>query len=116
MALLIGATLLGVAPAACAQNNDTNITDAREAFRKKDRARLTVTRAVALAANHPLAMWPDYWELTNRIGEVQQAEVTSSRHAGRAPTSKTASATTGCWSWANAATGSTSPPSSRAFA
>jgi len=74
--LLLGASLLGVAPAACAQNNDTNITDAREAFRKKDRARLIVTRAVALAANHPLAMWPDYWELTNRIGEVQQAEVT----------------------------------------
>ena len=75
MALLIGASLLGVAPAACAQNNDTNVTDAREAFRKKDRARLTSTRAVALAAKHPLAMWPDYWELTNRIGEVQQAEV-----------------------------------------
>ncbi len=73
--MLIGASLLGVAPAACAQNNDANITDAREALRKKDRARLTVTRAVALAANHPLAMWPDYWELTNRIGEVQQAEV-----------------------------------------
>ena len=75
MAWLLGASLLGVAPAACAQNNDANITDAREALRKKDRARLTVTRAVALAANHPLAMWPDYWELTNRIGEVQQAEV-----------------------------------------
>ena len=75
VALLIGASLLGVAPAACAQNNDANITDAREALRKKDRARLTITRAVALAANHPLAMWPDYWELTNRIGEVQQAEV-----------------------------------------
>ena len=75
VALLVGASLLVIAPAACAQNNDANITDAREAFRKKDRARLTTTRAVALAAKHPLAMWPDYWELTNRIGEVQQAEV-----------------------------------------
>ena len=75
VALLIGASLLGIAPAACAQNNDANITDAREAFRKKDRARLITTRAVALAAKHPLTMWPDYWELTNRIGEVQQAEV-----------------------------------------
>ena len=75
VAVLLGASLLGVAPAACAQNNDANITDAREAFRKKDRARLITTRAVALAANHPLAMWPDYWELGNRIGEVQQAEV-----------------------------------------
>ncbi len=75
-AVLIGASLLGMAPAACAQTNDTNITDAREAFRKKDRARLLTTRAVALAANHPLAMWPDYWELTNRITDVQQAEVT----------------------------------------
>ena len=75
VALLLGASLLGVAPAVCAQNNDANITDSREAFRKKDRVRLTTTRAVALAANHPLAMWPDYWELGNRIGEVQQAEV-----------------------------------------
>ncbi|MEO8059935.1 MAG: transglycosylase SLT domain-containing protein [Burkholderiales bacterium] len=75
VAVLLGASLLGLAPAACAQNNDANITDAREAFRKKDRALLTTTRAVAVAEKHPLAMWPDYWELTNRIGEVQQAEV-----------------------------------------
>ncbi len=75
VALLLGASLLGLAPAACAQNNDANISGAREAFRKKDRARLTTTRAVALAAQHPLAMWPDYWELANRISEVQQSEV-----------------------------------------
>jgi soluble lytic murein transglycosylase len=75
-ALLLGFGLLATAPTACAQSNDANITDAREAFRKKDRARLVTTRAVALAANHPLAMWPDYWELTNRIADVQQAEVT----------------------------------------
>ena len=24
---------------------------------------------------NPLAMWVDYWELTNRLGEVQQAEL-----------------------------------------
>ena len=86
-AWLVGASLLSATPAACAQSGgggDANITDAREAFRKKDRTRLTVTRAVAIAANHPLAMWPDYWDLSNRIGEVQQAEVTEfeARRAG----------------------------------
>ena len=76
-ALLLLASLLAAAPAARAQSGDANITDAREAFRKKDKARLIVTRAVALAAKHPLAMWPDYWELTNRIDDVQQAEVSA---------------------------------------
>ena len=54
---------------------DSAVIDAREAFRKKDRVRLAASGAAALAANHPLAMWADYWELTNRIAEVQQAEV-----------------------------------------
>lgn len=68
-------SLSAVAPPARAQAGDTTIVDAREAFRKKDRARLAALRNAAVAARLPLAMWPDYWELTNRIGEVQQAEV-----------------------------------------
>ena len=76
-ALLLGASLLAASPAAWAQAGDSGIVDAREAFRKKDRARLAALRGAALAANHPLAMWADYWELTNRIGDVQQAEVDS---------------------------------------
>jgi len=73
-ALLCAASGVFAVPARAA-GADTVINDAREAFRKKDRARLVITRALALAANHPLAMWADYWELTNRIADVQQPEV-----------------------------------------
>jgi soluble lytic murein transglycosylase len=78
--LLIGtlalcAGLIAVAPAAQAQAGDQTIVDAREAFRKKDRNRLVALRRAAVDAQLPLAMWADYWELTNRIDEVQQAEV-----------------------------------------
>ncbi len=78
--LLIGtlalcAGLIAATPAAHAQAGDQTIVDAREAIRKKDRNRLAALRTVAVNAQLPLAMWPDYWELTNRIGEVQQAEV-----------------------------------------
>ncbi|MES2992675.1 MAG: transglycosylase SLT domain-containing protein [Pseudomonadota bacterium] len=68
-------TLLAGAPVVRAQTVDPTLLDAREAFRKKDRTRLAALRSVAVANRLPLAMWVDYWELTNRIGEVQQAEV-----------------------------------------
>ncbi|HEY9065010.1 MAG TPA: transglycosylase SLT domain-containing protein [Burkholderiaceae bacterium] len=54
---------------------DATILDARDALRRKDRNRLAIDRAAAVAANHPLAMWVDYWELQNRIADVQQPEV-----------------------------------------
>jgi len=73
--LALCTALIASAPPARAQVGDQTIVDARDAFRKKDRARLAALRGVAIAAKSPLAMWPDYWELTNRIGEVQQAEV-----------------------------------------
>ena len=74
--LALCAALIAAVPVAHAQAGDQTIVDAREAFRKKDRNRLAALRTVAVNARLPLAMWPDYWELTNRIGEVQQAEVT----------------------------------------
>ena len=77
LALALGAGLFAAAPVVRAQNADAAVVDAREALRKKDRSRLAADRAATLAANHPLAMWVDYWELTNRLGEAQQAEVTS---------------------------------------
>ena len=73
LALCVG--LVAAPSDARAQTSDQTVADAREAFRKKDRARLAATRNVAVNGKHALAMWPDYWELTNRIGEVQQAEV-----------------------------------------
>ncbi|HWH84015.1 MAG TPA: transglycosylase SLT domain-containing protein, partial [Burkholderiaceae bacterium] len=77
LALAIGlaAAIPIVHAQAPAQPGDSLIVDAREALRKKDRARLIELRSAAAAVRSPLAMWPDYWELTNRIGEVQQAEV-----------------------------------------
>jgi soluble lytic murein transglycosylase len=74
-ALTLGVALSGAAPAARAQDGDSTIVAAREALRRGDRVRLAALRADAIARRLPLAMWPDYWELTNRIGEVQQAEV-----------------------------------------
>ena len=59
------------------QTVDTPIVDAREAFRRHDRLRLLADRDGAAALRHPLAMWADYWELTNRIAEVQQPEVSA---------------------------------------
>jgi soluble lytic murein transglycosylase len=70
----LGTCLLAPRPV-LAQDSAATIVDAREALRKKDRARLAALRNAAIAARLPLAMWPDYWELNNRIGEVQQAEV-----------------------------------------
>ena len=60
-----------------AQMFETTLTDARDAFRRHDRARLSALRAQAAAEKNPLAMWVDYWETTNRIGEVQPAEFAS---------------------------------------
>jgi soluble lytic murein transglycosylase len=58
-----------------AQDPNGTVLDARDAFRKRDRARLAALRARAMAEANPLAMWVEYWELTNRIGEAQQAEL-----------------------------------------
>ncbi|HEX7438495.1 MAG TPA: transglycosylase SLT domain-containing protein [Caldimonas sp.] len=58
-----------------AQGADATVLDAREALRKKDRNRLASDRAVAAAERNPLALWVDYWELSNRLGEAQQDEL-----------------------------------------
>ena len=75
LALLLACGLVPSAVAAPAV--DSVINDAREALRKKDRVRLTAARTTALAANHPLAQWADYWELLNRINEAPQSEASA---------------------------------------
>ncbi len=75
VALVCASVLVVAVPQSHAQGSDSTIVDARDAFRKKDGKRLAALRAGALAASHPLAMWADYWELSARIGEVQQPEV-----------------------------------------
>ena len=67
--------LMFALPAAQAQTGGDTIVDAREAFRKKDRNRLAAARAAALAAQHPLAMWTEYWDLTSHLTDLQQADL-----------------------------------------
>ena len=75
MALALASALGGVARDALAQPGDALIADGREALRKKDRNRLLAIKSASADARHPLAMWPDYWELGNRLGEAQQSEI-----------------------------------------
>ncbi len=57
-----------------AQGLEGTVVEARDALRRHDRNRLAALRTQAAAEKNPLAMWVDYWELTNRINEVQPAE------------------------------------------
>ena len=78
IALLAAAAALGstaVVPPALAQVGDEAVVEAREALRKKDRARLTDLRQRLVSARHPLAMWADYWDLSSRLDAAQQPEV-----------------------------------------
>jgi soluble lytic murein transglycosylase len=115
--LLLALPMLGAAaqPSPLASLDDP-VVAAREALRKKDKAQLATFRQQLLASGHPLAQWVDYWELSNRLPDAQQADLNAFYTRWPAPTSKTGCATTGCWNWAGAATGPTSVPSSRAFA
>ena len=51
------------------------LQDARDAFRKRDRARLAALRDTTTAAQHPLAMWVAYWDANARLSELQQADL-----------------------------------------
>ena len=75
-----GAALPPGTPADAPTGNATNarddvIRDARDAFQRRDRARLALLRATAVTNRLPLAPWVDYWELTNRLSEVSSDEV-----------------------------------------
>jgi len=75
--LLLGSALLSMAAPAAAQSNpaDSFIVDAREAARRKDRNRLAALRASVQAAQHPLAPWVEYWDLSSRLNEAKLDEV-----------------------------------------
>ena len=51
------------------------ILDAREALKRGDRARLASLRAAAINSQNPLAMWVDYWELSQRLLTAAPNEV-----------------------------------------
>ncbi len=57
-----------------AHTSDGLLLEAREAFRRKDKDRLAVLRTV-LPAGHALAVWVDYWELTNRLPTALPEEI-----------------------------------------
>jgi soluble lytic murein transglycosylase len=54
---------------------DQLIRDARDAAARHDRVRLAALREQAVSSRHPLAQWVDYWDLTQRITEVNADEV-----------------------------------------
>ncbi len=58
-----------------AANAAATVVDAREALRRRDRARLAADRATAASDRNPLAMWVDYWELSSRLNDAQPDEV-----------------------------------------
>jgi len=55
--------------------DDQSLIDAREAWRKRDKQRLALTREQLIASRHPLAQWADYWELNLRLSQAQQPEL-----------------------------------------
>ena len=74
-ALLMLAAALPATPALHAAPGDDTVLQARDALRKKDRAALASARYATVQQQHPLAMWVDYWELGNRLAEVQQPDL-----------------------------------------
>src|SRR5450755_1234406 len=74
-ALVVALVVVASPRVVWAQGADATLLDAREALRKKDRNRLASDRATAAAERNPLAMWVDYWELSNRLGDAQQDEL-----------------------------------------
>lgn len=76
---LIAGLLIGIAgqlgPAVAQDRDDTLILQARDAYQKKDKARLAQFKTVALDTHHPLAAWVDYWELTSRLHDATAADV-----------------------------------------
>ena len=53
---------------------DDLAVQAREALRLKDRTWLASLRQAAIAQEHPLASWVDYFEIGNRLSEVTTSE------------------------------------------
>jgi soluble lytic murein transglycosylase len=77
--LIAGLTLATMGPAgpAFAQTGNDAIVAARDAFGKRDTARLAQMRSAAVMERHPLAMWADYWQLNSRLYAASVDEVES---------------------------------------
>ncbi|MFM2342068.1 MAG: hypothetical protein RLZZ592_1721 [Pseudomonadota bacterium] len=53
---------------------DDRLVQARDALRKRDRARLRAHRDALVEAGHPLALWADYWDMSLRLSELTAPE------------------------------------------
>lgn len=73
--VLAAAALLPAAQAAAQVFGPGNVVEAREAWRKRDRAAMVRYRDAAIAERQPLAPWVDYWELSTRLDTAQVDEV-----------------------------------------
>ncbi len=62
-------------PPPAAPLRDAFIGDARTAYERRDSAKLEQLRSQALAQNHVLASWVDYWALSNRLSSATTVEV-----------------------------------------
>jgi len=74
LSALLACAVANSTPAARTAGDDEAVVQAREALRKKDRARFQQLRR-QVGGDHPLAMWPDYWDLSGRLAELQQADL-----------------------------------------
>jgi soluble lytic murein transglycosylase len=72
---LLASPAAGASRPAAPANNIDIVVQAEAAFERRDRARLLALRNSAMAAEHPLAMWADYWYLSSRLQQARPAEV-----------------------------------------
>lgn len=57
------------------ESSDALLVDASKALGVKNRKALVAARDAAIAQQHPLASWIDYWETGLRLGEASQADL-----------------------------------------
>lgn len=74
-ALLCLLSLTAATPAAAQSREEQLMREAREAYGRKDKARLAAARNAALDSRHPLATWIDYWDLSSRLNEARHEDV-----------------------------------------
>ncbi|WP_396268000.1 transglycosylase SLT domain-containing protein [Ideonella sp.] len=75
LALATLATAAASFSALAQSSADDLIRDARQAFVRKDKAKLANVRSAVMDARHPLAPWADYWALNLRLPEARSEDL-----------------------------------------
>ncbi len=55
--------------------SDADLLDARDAFRRKDSARLAQMKVVLQNQRHPLTVWAEYWDLSLKLKQLSQSDL-----------------------------------------